>query len=77
MKIQERITKGEQAKRPQGEHRLGAPGDGAIDRRYRRAFWAKDDAERARQGLPPRGVVPLRVLILPNLFMSQLTKSAL
>jgi NADH-quinone oxidoreductase subunit B len=62
MKIQERITKGEQAKRPQGEHRIGAPGDGAIDRRARRAFWAKDDAERARQGLPPRGVVPLRVL---------------
>jgi len=62
MKIQERITSGEQAKRPQGEHRLGAPGDGAIDRRARRAAWARDDAERARAGLPPRGVIPLRVI---------------
>ena len=55
MKIQERIKAGEQAKRPQGEHRVGAPGDGFIDRRARRAAWAKDDAERAQQGLPPRG----------------------
>ena len=62
MKIQERIQKGEQAKRPQGEHRLGAPGDGAIDRRERRNAWAKDDAARAQQGLPPRGVLQLRVL---------------
>ena len=62
MKIQERITNGEQAKRPQGEHRLGAPGDGAIDRRARRAAWAREDAERARAGLPPRGVIPLRVI---------------
>jgi NADH:ubiquinone oxidoreductase subunit B-like Fe-S oxidoreductase len=62
MKIQERITSGEQAKRPQGEHRLGAPGEGAIDRRARRAAWAREDAERAREGLPPRGVIPLRVL---------------
>jgi NADH-quinone oxidoreductase subunit B len=62
MKIQERITKGEQAKQPQGEHRLGAPGDGAIDRRARRAAWARDDADRGREGLPPRGVIALRVL---------------
>ena len=62
MKIQERIKAGEQAKRPQGEHRLGAPGDGFIDRRARRAAWGKDDAERAQQGLPPRGVLQLRVL---------------
>ena len=62
MKIQERITKGVQAKAPQGAHRLGAPGDGAIDRRTRRQAWARDDAERARQGLPPRGVVQFRVL---------------
>src|ERR671924_1928019 len=62
MKIQERITRGEQAKAPQGAHRLGLAGDGFIDRRARRAAWAKDDAERARQGLPPRGVIPLRVL---------------
>jgi NADH-quinone oxidoreductase subunit B len=62
MKIQERIQKGEQAKAPQGAHRLGVPGDGAIDRRERRLFWAKDDAERAKQGLPPRGRLELRVL---------------
>jgi NADH-quinone oxidoreductase subunit B len=62
MKIQERIVKGEQAKRPQGEHRLGAPGDGAIDRRARRNAWSRDDAGRAREGLPPRGVIPLRVV---------------
>ena len=37
MKIQERIKKGEQAKEPQGAHRVGAPGAGAIDRRARRA----------------------------------------
>jgi len=62
MKIQEKIQKGEQAKRPQGEHRVGAPGDGAIDRRARRQAWARDDQERAKQGLPPRGVLELRVL---------------
>ena len=65
MKIQERITAGEQAKRPQGEHRLGAPGDGAIDRRARRNAWAREDAERARQGLPPRGVIPIPLRVLP------------
>src|SRR5262245_30242490 len=62
MKIQERIQTGKQQKEPQGTKRLGAPGDGAIDRRERRAFWASDDAERARQGLPPRGRLELRVL---------------
>jgi NADH-quinone oxidoreductase subunit B len=62
MKIQERIQKGEQAKKPQGEHRLGAPGDGFIDRRARRAAWSKDDNERLAKGLPPRGVVSFRVL---------------
>jgi hypothetical protein len=62
MKIQERITSGEQAKRPQGEHRLGAPGDGVIDRRARRAAWEKDDTQQLQQGKPPRGVVQFRVL---------------
>jgi NADH-quinone oxidoreductase subunit B len=62
MKIQEKIQKGEQAKGPQGAARVGAPGEGAIDRRARRAAWARDDAERAAQGLPPRGVLELRVL---------------
>jgi NADH-quinone oxidoreductase subunit B len=64
MKIQERIQKSQQAKQPQGQQRLGASGEGAIDRRARRAAWSKDDAERAEQGLPPRGVLALRVL--PN-----------
>jgi NADH-quinone oxidoreductase subunit B len=62
MKIQERIQTGTQQKEPQGQKRVGAPGDGAIDRRERRAFWASDDAERATQGLPPRGRLELRVL---------------
>jgi NADH-quinone oxidoreductase subunit B len=57
MKIQERIKQGEQTKAPQGKDRVGAPGDGAIDRRRRRAAWAHDDAERARQGLPPQGAI--------------------
>ncbi len=64
MKIQERIQKSQQAKAPQGEHRVGLSGDGAIDRRARRGGWAQDDAQRAAQGLPPRGVLALRVL--PN-----------
>ena len=64
MKIQDRIKNGEQAKEPQGAHRVGAPGDGAIDRRARRQFWAQDDAEQKRAGKPPRGVLQLRVL--PN-----------
>ena len=62
MKIQERIQKGVQAKEPQGAHRHGAPGDGFIDRRARRAAWAKDDTEQLEQGKPPRGVVQFRVL---------------
>src|SRR5215208_2780474 len=52
MKIQDKISKGEQAKSAQRAANLGSPGDGAIDRRSRRAAWAKDDAERAAQGLP-------------------------
>jgi NADH:ubiquinone oxidoreductase subunit B-like Fe-S oxidoreductase len=65
MKIQERIKKGEQAKVPQGAHRLGASGEGAVDRRARREVWAREDAERLKQGLPPRGVIPLRVIPPP------------
>jgi coenzyme F420-reducing hydrogenase gamma subunit len=59
MKIQEKIQKRDQARAPQGEARLGAPGDGAIDRRARRHAWQQDDAERLKQGLPPRGVIAL------------------
>ncbi len=62
MKIQERITKGEQAKVPQHAAKIGSPGEGAIDRRFRRAAWAKDDAEQLAEGKPPRGVVQFRVL---------------
>ena len=62
MKIQERIKKGEQAKEPQGAHRVGAQGAGAIDRRARRDAWASDDAARRDEGKPPRGVLALRVL---------------
>ena len=62
MKIQERIQKGQQAKEPQGAHRLGAPGAGAIDRRARRQAWAEDDAARRAEGKPPRGLVHFRVL---------------
>jgi hypothetical protein len=62
MKIQEQIQAGQQPRHPQGQHRVGAPGDGAIDRRARRFAWAKDDQEQAAQGRPPRGVLQLRVL---------------
>jgi len=62
MKIQEKIQQGEQAQAPQGAHRVGASGEGAIDRRARRALWAKDDAEQAEQGRPPRGALSLRVI---------------
>ena len=62
MKIQERIQKGVQTKEPQGAHRHGAPGDGYLERRERRAAWAKDDTEQLQQGKPPRGVVQFRVL---------------
>jgi NADH-quinone oxidoreductase subunit B len=66
MKIQERIQKGEQAKVPQRQHQLGAPGDGAIDRRIRRTTWQRENEQRAAQGLPARGVIPLRVLPGPD-----------
>jgi NADH-quinone oxidoreductase subunit B len=62
MKIQERIKNGEQARAPQGAHRLGAPGDGSIDRRARKQAWNKEDAERGAKGLPPRGVISFNVL---------------
>ncbi|HEY6554492.1 MAG TPA: NADH-quinone oxidoreductase subunit NuoB [Vicinamibacteria bacterium] len=65
MKIQDRIKKGEQQKTPQGEAHLGASGAGAIDRRARRAAWAKDDAARRAEGKPPRGVLELRVIQEP------------
>jgi len=57
MKIQDRIGRGEQAKEPQGQARVGASGDGANDRRTRRTAWALDDAQRAKQGLPARGII--------------------
>jgi hypothetical protein len=62
MKIQEKIQKGDQAKEPQGAHRVGAPGAGAIDRRERRLAWERDDAARRAEGKPPRGLVQFRVL---------------
>ena len=62
MKIQEKIQKGQQAKEPQGAHRLGASGAGAIDRRARRQDWAQDDAARHAEGQSPRGRLELRVL---------------
>src|SRR5512145_597676 len=55
MKIQEKIKNGEQARSPQGERRVGAPGAGSIDRRARRSVWAEDDEARARDGRSPRG----------------------
>jgi NADH-quinone oxidoreductase subunit B len=66
MKIQERIQKGEQQKVPQRASKLGSNGEGVADRRIRRAAWARDDEERAKQGLPPRGVLELRVLPQPE-----------
>jgi NADH-quinone oxidoreductase subunit B len=56
MKIQERIQKGEQQQEPQCAHRLGLSGEGARDRRARREAWAREDAERAATGRPPRGL---------------------
>ncbi len=61
MKIQERIKSGEQAKRPQGEHRVGARAEGANDRRERRLAWADDDATRAASGLEPRGRIHFKL----------------
>jgi NADH-quinone oxidoreductase subunit B len=66
MKLQERITKGEQAKVPQMAALHGHPGGGAIERRERRQAWAKDDEARLEQGLPPRGVLALRVIKEPD-----------
>jgi NADH-quinone oxidoreductase subunit B len=65
MKIQEMITNGEQSKSAQHAAKLGSPGDGAIDRRSRREVWAKEDAERAKQGLPPKGVLPITAVPAP------------
>ncbi len=62
MKIQDMIQNSEKAKEPQGAHRLGAPGEGALDRRARRSFWAKDDGERAAKGQAPAGILPIRFL---------------
>jgi NADH-quinone oxidoreductase subunit B len=59
MKIQEKISKGEQSKSAQRAAKLGSPGDGWIDRRSRREVWAAENAERAKQGLPPVGVLPI------------------
>ncbi len=56
MKIQERIQKGEQAKAPQGAHRLGASGDGAIDRGARRQAWARGRRPEARAGSSSEGL---------------------
>jgi len=55
MKIQDKIKAGEQARSAQRADRLGSNGEGLFDRRVRRAAWAGDDAQRASQGLPPRG----------------------
>jgi NADH-quinone oxidoreductase subunit B len=65
MKIQERIKNGEQQKTPQEERKLGAPGGGATDRRARRLAWERDDTDRAKQGLAPRGAIALRVIQEP------------
>jgi NADH-quinone oxidoreductase subunit B len=53
MKIQERIQKGEHAKEPQQARKLGAPGDGAIDRRSRRAFWRRTTPRGPSRGCRP------------------------
>ena len=67
MKIQERIKNGEQAKAPQGAHRLGAVRSGRHrPARARRQAWAKDDDERARRrDCRPAGVLALRVIPEP------------
>jgi NADH:ubiquinone oxidoreductase subunit B-like Fe-S oxidoreductase len=66
MKIQERIKTGELTREPQGAHRVGAAGAGAGDRRTRREAWAKDDAARAKEGKPARGVLSLPVIQEPS-----------
>jgi NADH-quinone oxidoreductase subunit B len=65
MKVQEKITNGEQAKSAQNAARLGAPGEGAIDRRARRAAWDRENAELAEKGQPKRGTIALRVIETP------------
>jgi len=62
MKIQEKISAGEQAKTPQGSRRVGASGDAVLDRRARRSAWRTDDDERARRGEKPRGEVRFSAL---------------
>jgi NADH-quinone oxidoreductase subunit B len=57
MKIQDKIKAGEQAKSAQRAAKLGSNGEGQFDRRVRRAAWQVDDAERAKQGLAPRGAI--------------------
>ncbi len=65
MKIQERIQKGKLAKEPQGKDRVGLSGRGLIDRRARREAWEREDAARAAQGKPRRGLIQLPVLPQP------------
>jgi NADH-quinone oxidoreductase subunit B len=60
MKIQDKIKAGEQTKSAQRAAKLGSNGEGLFDRRTRRQAWATDDAARAKQGLPPRGVIDVR-----------------
>ena len=60
MKIQDLIKTSRQAQQPQRAAQLGTNGEGQFERRLRRGAWAKDDAERAAQGLPPRGVLALK-----------------
>jgi NADH-quinone oxidoreductase subunit B len=57
MKIQDRIKAGEQTQHAQRAANLGSNGEGIFDRRVRSRAWAADDAARAKQGLPPRGVI--------------------
>ena len=59
MKIQDRIKASQQTRYAQRAEKLGVNGEGIFDRRVRRQAWAQDDAERAKQGLPPRGVISI------------------
>ncbi len=58
MKIQDLIKSGRQQKRPQRAAQLGANGEGINDRRLRRRLWAREDAARAAEHLPRKGVLP-------------------
>jgi len=60
MKIQDLIKSGRQQKTPQRAQQLGSNGEGANDRRLRRQAWAREDAERAAQGLPQKGLLETR-----------------